>query len=80
MLCNVLETSVEGENGAGLMTYCSFIWVKVSKNGPSKICGRQPLQNWSDMVCLSRPYHFKFFKDCLSQVLLGTFLNTLAHI
>ena len=45
MLCNVLETSVEGENGAGLMTYCSFIWVKVSKNGPGKICGRQPLQN-----------------------------------
>ena len=45
MLCNVLETSVEGENGAGLMTYCSFIWVKVSKNGPSKICGRQPFQN-----------------------------------
>ena len=22
-----------------------FIWVKVFKNGPSKICGRQPLKN-----------------------------------
>ena len=30
---------------------------------------------WSDMVC-SRPYHFKFFKGCLSQVLLGPFLST----
>ena len=29
------------------------------------------------MVCLSRPYHFKFFKGCLPQMLLGPFLNTL---
>ena len=29
------------------------------------------------MVCLGRPYHFKFFKACLPQVLLGPFLNTL---
>ena len=28
------------------------------------------------MVCLSRPYSFKFFKDCLPQVSLGPFLNT----
>ena len=26
--------------------------------------------------CLGRPYHFKFFKDCLPQILLGPFLNT----
>ena len=32
------------------------------------------------MVCLSRPYHFKFFKDCLPQILLGPFLNTLSNI
>ena len=25
--------------------------VKVFKNRPSKICGRQPLKIWSDMVC-----------------------------
>ena len=43
---------------------------KVFKNGPSKICGS----------CLSRTYHFKFFKGCLPQILLGTFLNTLSHI
>ena len=23
----------------------TFTWVKVFKNGPSKICGRQPLKN-----------------------------------
>ena len=28
------------------------------------------------MVCLSRPYHFKFFKGCLPQILLSPFLNT----
>ena len=29
---------------------------------------------------VSRPYHFKFFKGCLLQILLGPFLNTLSHI
>ena len=29
---------------------------------------------------LSRPYHFKFFKGCLPQTLLGPFLNTLTHL
>ena len=28
------------------------------------------------MVCLSRPYHFEFFKSCLPQILLGPFQNT----
>ena len=32
------------------------------------------------MVCLGRPYHFKFFKYCLPQILLGLFLNALTHI
>ena len=27
------------------------------------------------MVCLGRPYHFKFFKACFPQILLGLFLN-----
>ena len=49
---------------------------KEFKNGPNKICGRQPLKNLSDMVCLGRPYHFKFFKGCLPQILLGSLLNT----
>ena len=45
-----------------------------------KICGRQPLKIWSDKVCLGGPYHFKFFKDCLPEILLGPFLNTLSKI
>ena len=28
-------------------------------------------------VCLSRLYHFKFFKGCLRQISLGPFVNTL---
>ena len=31
------------------------------------------------MVCFYRPYHFKLFKRCLSQISLGPFLNTLSH-
>ena len=55
--------------------YLWYIWVKVFKNGPSKICGRQPLKNlviWSAL-------HFKFFKGCLPKILVGPFLNTLTH-
>ena len=57
----------------------NVIWNKVFKSGPSKICRRQPLKNLKDMVCLSRPYLFKFFKGCLPQILLGPLLNTLSH-
>ena len=32
------------------------------------------------MVCSGRPYHFKLFKGCLPQILLGPFLNTLTHL
>ena len=32
------------------------------------------------MVYLSRPHHFKFFKGCLPQILLGPFLNNLTHL
>ena len=32
------------------------------------------------MVCLNRPYPFKFFKGCLRQILLGPFLNTLLQM
>ena len=34
----------------------------------------------SDMVCLSRQYHFNFFKSCLPQILLGPYLNTLTQM
>ena len=52
----------------------SVTWVKVFKNGPSEICGRQPLNN---LKCL---YHFKYFKSCLPQLLLAFYLNTWTHI
>ena len=38
------------------------------ENEPSKICARQPIKKWSDIVCLSRPYHCKFLKGCLPQI------------
>ena len=43
-------------------------WDKVSKNGPSKIYGRQPL------------YPFKIFKGWLPQIFLGPYMNTLTQI
>ena len=52
-----------------IINYKMYIWDKVIKNGPSKVCGRQPY-----------PYPFEFFKGCLPQILLGPFLNTLTHI
>ena len=44
-----------------------YIWDKVFKNGLSKICGRQLLENLKE-------------KGCLPQILLGSFLNTLSHL
>ena len=46
------------------------------------IFAEDSLKNWSDMVCLSRPYPYplKFFKGCLPQILHGPFLNTLPHM
>ena len=53
------------------------MWVKVFKNGPSNICGRQPLKNlkWYGLL-----HNFNIFKGCLSQILLGQFLNTLTRM
>ena len=33
-----------------------------------------------EAICLSRPYHFRFFKGCLPQILLGQFLNTMTYL
>ena len=50
--------------------YVRVIWVKVFKIGPIKVCRRQPLKNlWSDMICLSRPYHFKFTSNFWKDVI-----------
>ena len=57
-----------------------YIWVKVFKNGPSRICGRQTLKNLNGYD-LPKRYHFSsnFFKGCLQQSLLDLFLNTLSR-
>ena len=52
------------------------IWVKGSKNGPSKICGRQLLKNlmwYGLLIQITSPQIFP-------QLLLGPFLNILAHL
>ena len=59
-----------------------FIWVKIFKNGQSKICGRQSLKNLK-WYGLHKAGHnpFNFLKGCRPQILLGPFLlNTLSHI
>ena len=55
-------------------------WEKVFKSELSEFCGMQPLNIWRSMVCLGRPHLFKFFKDCLPQILFGPFLNTLSQM
>ena len=40
---SIMEAHYRGEK-----TTSFKIWVKAFKNGPSKICGRKPLKNWSD--------------------------------
>ena len=56
--------------------------VSVFKNGPSKFCGRQSLKNskWYDRPKQTISYHFKFFKGCLPQILLVSFLDTVTHM
>ena len=46
----------------------------IFENGPSKICEKQSLKIWRDMV------GFRQSKDCPPQILLGPFLNTLCPI
>ena len=71
-----IENTVQ-EKYKSLIHTSSYTCVKVFKNGPSKICGRQPSKylKWYGL-----PNHFKFFKGSLPQILLGPFLNTLTHI
>ena len=53
---------------------------KFSRMDEVKFVGDSLKKIWSDMVCLNRTYHFKFFKGCLPQILLGIFLNTFSHL
>ena len=49
-----------------------IIWVKVFKKADHKV-------HWGSLA-LGRPYHIKYFKSSLPQILLGPFLNTLTHL
>ena len=55
-----------------LIMQSNIRWIKVFKNGPSKIVVRQPLK--------SLKLYFKFFKGCLPQILLDLFLNTFTQM
>ena len=82
-LCVIISVSIS----LLVKTFYEFYWLlksyltwdEVFKNGPSEVCGGQPLIILDDMVCLGRPYHFKIFKGFLPQILLGRFLNTVSH-
>ena len=64
------------------MSMCNYWWklVKVFKNRPSKICGRQLSKNLEWYVYIGRPYYFKIIKGCVLQVLLVPFLYTLTQV
>ena len=53
-----------------------LIRYKVFKNGPSKICGRQPLKNMKRYGLFKQTTSFQMVKGCLPQILLRPFLNT----
>ena len=71
-----------------ILVYLTGIW----KIAPEKNCSLVRVRVWTKVrvsfrvgkncpkTCLSRPYHFKFFKGCLLQILLGPFLNTSNHM
>ena len=46
----------------------------------------ESIQEWSSEICATQSlkiltkYPIKFFKDCLLQILLGPFLNSLSHL
>ena len=55
------------------------IWAKIFKNGPSKICGRQPSKILKWYGLLRHTISLQIFKSCLPQILLGPFFNTSPH-
>ena len=57
-----------------------IIWIKVFKNGPSKICRRQHLKNMKWYGLLRQAISLQIFKGCLPKILIGPFLNNLTHM
>ena len=61
----------------GCICYRGKNETKYSRMDQVKFVEDSVLKMWIDMVCLSRPYHFKFLK---AQILLGPFLNILSQM
>ena len=57
-----------------------YIWDKVFRNEPSKICGRQPLKYLKGYGLLRQTISLQMFTGCLPQILLGQFFKTLSRI
>ena len=55
-----------------------FVWEKVFKNGPGKICGMQPLKNLKGVWLLKQTVPLQILK-AHAQMLLGPFFNTFFH-
>ena len=70
------ETILLAELNYVVKTKC----VKVFKNEPSKICEIQPPKTLKWYGLPKQTISFKFFKGCLSWILLAPFLNTLAQM
>ena len=51
-------------------------WDKAFKNGPNKICGRQPLKN---LKWYGQAKSLQIFKGCLPQDLINPSLNKMAQ-
>ena len=48
---------------------------KMFNNGPSKICGRQPLKNLESYGLLKQTIFLEIFIGCFPQIVIGPFLN-----
>ena len=64
---NTTATKTSCSDVTALIADFENIWDKIFKNGPSKICGRQPITS-------------DFLKAVFHKFLLGPFLNTSPHI
>ena len=58
----------------------TVIWDKVFKNGPRKICGIQPLKKFELIWSFKTDHINSNFLNCLSQNLIGPFLNTFPQL
>ena len=54
------------------------LWISVRYVLNCRSCGGKYVG--MGLVTYQVPYHFKIFKGCLSQILLGPFMNALPHV